>query len=258
MRTDVAESFRPIAVRPPTENPALFRIRCFVDLQVLTVHRFLRERLRACQGRVLDVGAGEAPWRDLLKHADYVGVDVEEAKDFGMRQRSDIVYYDGNTLPFEAASFDHVLCTEVLEHVPDPARFLRDVNRVLRKGGTLILTVPWSARLHHTPHDYTRFTRYGLHPLLQSAGFSDIVIEERGNDIAVIANKLIVVTVRLLRPTKSINAIWTWPLAILLAPPALVSLVAAHAAMLLRLGSRDDPLGYGVVAVKAQDALPAC
>ena len=247
----MAEIFRPIAVRPPTENRALFQVRCLIDLQLLTIYRFLRNHLPACKGRVLDVGAGEAPWRELLNDAEYVGADVEAAGEFGMRRKAHIIYYDGNTLPFEDGSFDHLLCTEVLEHVPEPRRLLADLNRVLRVGGSLVLTVPWSARLHHVPHDYARFTRFGLVLLLQAAGFSNIVIEERGNDVAVIANKLLVLTVRLLRPRNLILGLWTWTLALLLAPPTLAALIAAHLAMLLGFGSSDDPLGYGVIAVKS-------
>lgn len=232
-------------------------VRCLLDLQLLTIYQFLRRNLAACKGRVLDVGAGEAPWRELLKDVEYVGVDVEVAPEFGMRRKAEITYYDGNTLPFEDESFDYVLCTEVLEHVPEPRRFLADVNRVLRTSGSLVLTVPWSARLHHTPHDYTRFTRFGLDLLLKAAGFSEIVIEERGNDVAVIANKLLVLTVRLLRPRNPIQGIWTWPLALALAPLTLSALVAAHATMLFRLGSAEDPLGYGVIAIKMQRALRA-
>ena len=246
----MAEVFRPIAVRPPQESRTLFLCRCFVDLQLLTIYRFLRGHLPTCKGRVLDVGAGEAPWRELLSEAEYVGVDVEVAGEFGMRHKADITYYDGNTLPFADASFDHVLCTEVLEHVPEPRRFLVELHRVLRRGGSLVLTVPWSARLHHVPHDYTRFTRFGLNLVLESAGFSGVAIEERGNDVAVIANKLIVVTFRLLLPRVWYYALWTWPLALALAPLTLAALVAAHAAMLLGWGAKEDPLGYGAVAVK--------
>ena len=248
----MAEVFRPIAVRPPMENRALFLCRCLLDLQLLTIYRFLRKHLTACKGRVLDVGAGEAPWRELLDEAEYVGVDVKAAGEFGMRRKANITYYDGTVLPFADASFDHVLCTEVLEHVPEPKKFLAELNRVLRSGGSLVLTVPWSARVHHAPHDYTRFTRFGLSLLLQSAGFSGVVIEERGNDVAVIANKLLVVTVRLLRPGNRYHVIWTWALALVLAPLTLVALVAAHVAMLMRWGSKEDPLGYGVIAVKMQ------
>lgn len=167
-----------------------------------------------------------------------------------MRRQSGITYYDGIKLPYEDHSFDHVFCTEVLEHVPDPAVFLADLNRVLRRDGTLILTVPWSARLHYLPHDYGRFTRFGLMALLERAGFSDISIEERGTDIAVIANKLLVLMVRLLRPQRWRDALWTSATAMILAPVTMVFLGAAHIALLLNAGSRDDPLGYGVIAVK--------
>ena len=248
----MSEAFQPVAVRPPSENRLLFWLRCLADLQLLTIYRFLVLPLGSCRGRVLDVGAGEAPWKDLLPAGlEYVGVDADLSDEFGMRHQPGIIYYDGKTLPFEKNSFDHVLCTEVLEHVPDPSAFLADLQRVLRQGGTLILTIPWSARLHHLPHDYGRFTRYGLATLLEEAGFSRVTIEERGNDIAVIANKLIVLTIRLLRPRRLHNCVWAWPLAAMLLPVAVVFLISAHIAIYLHAGSREDPLGYGAIAVKS-------
>lgn len=247
----MSETFQPISVRPPSENKALFWARCLVDLQLLTIFRFLVPHLGSCRGRVLDVGAGEAPWRELLPvGVGYVGVDVGMSGNFGMRHQSDIAYYDGKKLPYDDGSFDHVLCTEVLEHVPDPAAFLFDLNRVLRHGGTLVLTVPWSARLHHLPYDYGRFTRFGLAALLESTGFSGVTIEERGNDIAAIANKLIVLVIRLLRPRRLRDCLWTWVLAATLAPVTVGFLGAAHIALFLNAGSKEDPLGYGVTALK--------
>lgn len=244
------EAFQPIAIRPPSDNRALFAVRCLLDLQLLTTFRFLRTELRTCKGRVLDVGAGQAPWRDLLKHAEYAGLDLESASEFGMQRLPGIVYYDGGRIPFPDGSFDHILCSEVLEHVPDSGAFVAELSRVLRNGGTLILTVPWSARLHHLPHDYFRFTRYALTTLLATGGFTNVRVEERGDDIAVVANKLLVMTIRLLRPRRLWRAVWTWPLAAVVAPLTIMVLIAAHVSLVLRLGSREDPLGYGVVALK--------
>lgn len=246
----MSEAFQPISVKPAGDNRLLFALRCAFDLQLLTIHQFLRQELASCQGRVLDVGAGQAPWRELLDHAEYTGLDVESAQDFGMRRTPGIVYYDGSRMPFADASFDHLLCAEVLEHVPDAEAFASELARVLRPGGSLVLTLPWSARLHHLPHDYRRLTRYGLQALLGRAGFSTVRIEERGNDVAAVANKLIVMAIRLLRPAKPLQAIWTWPLCVLLAPLALVFVMAAHLSMQLGLGSREDPLGYGLVAIR--------
>ena len=248
----MSEAFQPVAVRPPSANRWLFLVRCLADLQLLTIFRFLVSPLSSCRGRLLDVGAGEAPWRDLLPAGtEYVGVDADLSSEFGMRRQSNITYYEGKRIPYDDGSFDHVLCTEVLEHVADPAAFLADLKRVLRQGGTLILTVPWSARLHHLPYDYSRFTRFGLIALLNTAGFSDVTVEERGNDIAVIANKLLVLMVRLLRPRRLLNCFWTWGLAALIFPVTVVFLATAHVTLFLCAGSKEDPLGYGVIAVRA-------
>jgi SAM-dependent methyltransferase len=241
------EAFQPVAVR--ASSRWRFALRCAVDLQLLTIERFLAPRLARLRGRVLDAGAGEGPWRERLQDADYVGLDVDDAASFGMSRDSRIVYYDGRTMPFEAASFDHALSVEVLEHVRDPALFIGELARVVRPGGTLLMTVPWSARLHHLPHDYQRFTRFGLERLLADGGFVDVVVVERGNDVAVIANKLTVAMVVLARTTDASLA-WRWPLALLLAPLAAGFVVAAHVALAAGLGSRLDPLGYAVTAVR--------
>jgi SAM-dependent methyltransferase len=250
-KNDLPEAFQPIAVRAPNENWALFWVRCLLDLQLLTIFRFLVKPLSLCRGRILDVGAGESPWRGLLSSSvDYTGIDIDSSCEFGMRQQSGITYYDGKRLPYDEGAFDYVLCTEVLEHVINPTAFLIDLKRVLRQGGVLILTVPWSARIHHIPYDYSRFTRFGLAALLESVGFTVVSIEERGNDVAVIANKLLVLMIRLLRPRRWYNYVWSWMLTVFLVPVVAGFFLAAHVAMFLRAGSVEDPLGYGVVAVK--------
>src|SRR3978361_1823643 len=97
----MTEAFQPIAIRPPSENRALFAVRCVLDLQLLTVFRFLSVELGRLRGRVLDLGAGLSPWRDLLKNCTYVGLDIESAAgQFGMARQPDVVYYDAGRMPF--------------------------------------------------------------------------------------------------------------------------------------------------------------
>lgn len=225
-----------------------------LDLQLLTIFRFLLLPLCSSRGRLLDVRPSESPWRDLLPQGEFIGVDADMSGEFGMRHQSNITYYDGKRLPYDDNSFDHVLCTEELEHLTDPRAFLTDLSRFLRAEGTLILTVPWPARLHHLPHEYGRFTRFGLFEFLNVTGFTSVTIQVRGKDSAVIANKLIVLLIRLLRTQYWFNCTWTWTwlLAAILLPLTCVFLGTAHVALLLHAGSRDDPLSCGAIALNSE------
>lgn len=236
----------------PVERPLAFFLRCLVDLQLATIVKYLRPALASLSGRVVDVGAGESPWRGWLpQSATYHGVDVDSAAKFSMSvQRRDVVYYDGNVMPFSDASFNAALCIEVLEHVPDPELLLRETCRILQANSPLILTVPWSARRHHIPHDFHRFTPEALRRMLSKAGFVNIDIRERGNDIGAIANKLTLLTLRLLQPKRYWHAVLTWPLGVICGSVATGFVVSAHLSFALGLGSKDDPLGYFVLARK--------
>ena len=255
------ESFQPVPVTSPVNHPLAFRLRCLVDLQLATIVQYLRPALAGLHGRVLDVGAGQSPWRAWLPQGtQYQGIDVGHAADFGMAaQGNDVIYYAGKAMPLPDTAFDAVLCIEVLEHAESPQLLLAEISRVMLDGGTLLLTVPWSARRHHVPHDYHRFTRERLHSLLEEAGFDGIDIRERGNDIGAIANKLIVLTARLLRPRQPWHALATWPAAVVCGVLACGFIAAAHISVAWGLGSKDDPLGYFVRASKAGsgEAAPA-
>ncbi|WP_109126278.1 class I SAM-dependent methyltransferase [Dyella sp. C11] len=246
------ESFKPISVKAPSDSRWMFAIRCLVDLQMKTIAEYLRPAMATLRGRVLDVGAGESPWREWLPaNATYHGIDVGNADDFGMQaQRPDITYYDGRTIPFGDGEFDGVICIEVLEHVEQPDALITEIARCMKPGATLLLTVPWSARRHHIPHDYHRFTRERLLDLFRAGGFSQVDVRERGTDILVIANKLIVLNARLMPSRNLLRSLWTLPLFIGLVPVTLSFLCVAHIADAVGAGAKEDPLGYFVRATK--------
>jgi SAM-dependent methyltransferase len=253
-----SEGFQPRAHWAPTTplRRLLFRLRLVGDLQTNTIHRDLRRELAGFSGRLLDVGCGNSPFRHLLDPArtHYQGVDVAAAADFGYRN-PDTVYYDGHVLPFPDASFDAVLCTEVLEHIPDPAETLREIHRVLKPGARLLLTIPWSARFHYQPFDYHRYTPSMLQQLFSA--YDTPVITPRGTDLSSIASKVVVAYARnVLRLKPAAAADWLlWPLRLVVAvaafPLLALALLLGHGGILLGLGSTDDPLGYTVLARKS-------
>ncbi len=135
--------------------------------------------------RVLDVGAGDAPYRELFSHVTYMTSDWEQSPHEGAKT-ADIVA-SAEELGIGAGSFDAVLCTQVLEHVPDPATVLAELFRVLRPGGPLYLTAPLVWELHELPYDYFRYTSEGLSHLLCETGFAEVVITARNDSFATIA-----------------------------------------------------------------------
>ena len=131
----------------------------WLSLEVL--YRSLREVLPRLRGRVLDVGCGEKPYADWLRAADeHVGLDVVDG------DAVDVVVTPGAAWPFEDQSFDAVLCLQVLEHVSDPEHVVAEIARVLRPGGTCVMTVPFAYNEHDDPHDYRRLSRHGARLVL--------------------------------------------------------------------------------------------
>jgi len=120
--------------------------------------------------RILDAGAGELQYKPWCSHLDYVSQDFNQYDGQGDgaglqtqafdTSRIDIVS-DITAIPVPDESFDVVMCIEVLEHVPDPNRAITELTRVLKKGGTLIITAPFCSITHFSPYHFaTGFNRY--------------------------------------------------------------------------------------------------
>lgn len=142
-----------------------------------SINRRIAESL-PYSGRVVDLGCGSAPYRELIlqKADEYIGVDWDgSAHDL---RHVDVTADLTEPLPFEDDYADTVVSFQVMEHLPDTALFLNECHRILRPGGRLFITVPFMWHVHEAPHDYYRFTRYGLQYLCEKHGFEDISIEE--------------------------------------------------------------------------------
>ena len=134
------------------------------------------------KGKVLDCGCGSMPYKELvlsnLNVTDYIGLDIESGLNYDMVKAD--FFWDGVVMPFENESFDVVLSTEVLEHVPDPYIYMAEVRRVLKPGGVFFFTVPFMMSLHEVPHDYYRYTPFALELIFKKAGFEFIKIKPMG------------------------------------------------------------------------------
>jgi SAM-dependent methyltransferase len=140
--------------------------------------------------RVLDVGAGSCRYRSLFAHCEYktqdfkqhVGSTVGPLADRGIWKYGDIDYVsDAANIPVPDGAFDVILCTEVLEHVPEPIQVVRELGRILKSGGKLILSAPLTSGLHQEPfHFYGGYTPYWYQRFLGEAGFEHIEVTANG------------------------------------------------------------------------------
>ena len=188
--------------------------------------------------KVLDAGAGECQHRSYFKGHRYVGVDLavgDTQWDYGKLD----ALADLAALPLAANTFDGAIHIVTLEHVPEPKQVLAEIARCLRPGAPLLAVVPHEWEVHQHPHDYYRYTCFGMRYLLEQTGFKDIVIEPSGGFFRLLAR-------------RCLNSLqfFPWPL------KAIAFLFAAPAALLLPLFDpldkrKDFTVGYLCTARKA-------
>lgn len=146
-----------------------------VNWLVLRLHREHLEGAIRGHGRgpLLDLGCGQQPHRELAPPGQYVGLEMDRVR---YARTPPQVWGSGLHLPFGAGAFATVLCAQVLEHVPEPGQLMDEVNRVLCRGGHLILTAPHIWGVHEEPQDYFRFTGFGLAHLARRAGLEPVEV----------------------------------------------------------------------------------
>ena len=140
----------------------------------ITLDRFIAAH--ATPALTLDIGAQNGPYAALFPHR--VGLDIAPGR--GVQ-----VIGDAQALGIGSASVDAVLCTEVLEHLPEPQRAVDEMFRVLRPGGALVLTTRFLFPIHDAPHDYFRYTKYGLRHLLRR--FEIVELQEETDAVGSLA-----------------------------------------------------------------------
>jgi len=123
-------------------------------------------------GKVLDAGAGKLIYKNLIKKnsRDYESLDFKKT-------HSQLDHIENvEDLSFNNNTYDVIFCSQVLEHIPNPEKALKEFYRILKNGGILIVSVPHLAYLHNEPYDFYRYTKYGIEHLSKKSGFKTIEI----------------------------------------------------------------------------------
>ena len=131
--------------------------------------------------KVLDIGSSIGSFKKSGKFSDgeskldaakqYLTMDIDP------ESGADVIG-DAHKLPFKDGEIDIIVANNVIEHFYNPQQAVSEMHRVLKKGGRLYFTIPFLYPVHEAPHDYVRFTRFGLEELFKS--FKQVEILERG------------------------------------------------------------------------------
>jgi SAM-dependent methyltransferase len=193
-------------------------------------------------GNLIDLGCGDMPYREELLPL------VREYHSLDYFPRSDDLTYIGdiqNMTNVLSGMYDAAICLEVLEHIPDPFLATKETFRILVPGGYFILTVPHLSRLHDLPHDYYRYTRYGLEYILKSSGFEIVEIMGRQGLFSFLGHQVALLVLGSVWGIPILNRVFYYANALF------NTFVSYYLDKWLKL-DRLFPLGYTVVARKPE------
>lgn len=229
----------------------LYRLR---DLRSRELYRALREH---CRGEVLDVGGWDFYVGAKEQGVTFLRWTTLESDPQRLLETDDprvrLSHGDGCAMTFAEASFDSVLCVQVLEHVFDPIRMVAEIGRVLRPGGKAVLLIPCTSTMHLAPHYHGNFSRYWIREALERAGLEIVELRELGGVWSTIASRAFFFFLQAARyegmsdPAIRRNALF-W---LLLPLQALFALFLIPVALLFSLGDlHEEPNNHLVVAMR--------
>lgn len=151
-----------------------------------SIYRSVKRNAHELNGKILDFGCGNKPYRHLFKYEKYIGIDIDHGGHNHEEEPID-VYYDGKTIPFKNEYFDSCFSSQVFEHIFDLEHSLKEIHRVLKPNGKCLLIVPFIWDEHEIPYDFARYSSFGLIYLLEKSGFKIIKHEKDSHFVEVLA-----------------------------------------------------------------------
>jgi len=160
-------------------TPAFVYNRLDAELfSILSFVKFASSQIKKTD-RILDAGAGPCPYKTYFSHACYESTDIEEIYDAKAEYRHTFIC-NLDKIPQPNNFYDAVLSTQVLEHVENPQKVIKEFYRILKPEGKLFITVPLTEGVHGSPSHFFNFTKYGLKSLFLNAGFQIQFVKPRG------------------------------------------------------------------------------
>lgn len=150
----------------------------------------ISENVHHLNGHMMDFGCGSKPYRSLFNVAKYTGVDFQGEGHSHENEEID-VFYDGKTLPFGDNHFDSVFSSEVFEHVFNLEEMMKEIHRVMKPGGTILVTCPFIIAEHEQPNDYGRYTSFGLQHLFTKNDFEVVYYKKIGTSVEAVSQTFI-------------------------------------------------------------------
>lgn len=162
--------------------------RSVMDPENGRIRHFLAEQIAKIDdgARVLDASAGTRPFASMFGRQHYQSCDVPGG--FYKGKHDFECYLEA--IPKPDASYDAIVLTQVLEHVPNPEKVLKELARVMRPGGKLLLSVPLNGPLHGEPWHFFHFTHFGLAQLAINTGWRVASCEKIGGAFWLIGKRL--------------------------------------------------------------------
>lgn len=161
--------------------------RLMADLIASWYDRNLKE---FAKGDLLDLGCGKAPLYGVYKDSVESVILADWANSMHENKLLDVVCDISKTLPFKDESFDTVILSDVLEHIPNPSDVMSELKRILKPGGYLLMNVPFMYWIHEQPHDYHRYTEFMIRKLASDQKLNMIKLEALAGGWAVLIDLL--------------------------------------------------------------------
>jgi SAM-dependent methyltransferase len=221
-----------VGSRDPAELNVSSRLAADVVAEI-----YQQQLPKHARGRLLDLGCGKVPLFALYRPfvSDIVCVDWHDS------EHIDFVADLTDKLPFDDGEFDTIVLSDVLEHIAAPDRLWREMARVLKHGGRIILNVPFFYWVHEQPHDYYRYTEFALARFVRESGLRLLLLVRTGGSLEVVTDIV----------SKHVVAAPLGKTAASMAQAAVAVVRRTRLGMLLsERTSRNFPFGYFLVAQK--------